>query len=316
MMIWNIKKRFKKKKKITFTGERSEIKKFNFYIVTVPTPVKKNNNPDLSYLKNACKDISIAKGSYIILESTVYPGATREICIPILQKYSGLKFKKDFYVDIAQRISVGDKNRDLKNTIKIVSAEPKNQISTIKYIYSKILKKKVYEAESIEVAEFAKVFENTQRDLNISLINELSIICNKMKINTKDVINAAATKWNFIKLYPGLVGGHCISVDPYYLNYKSNKIGYKTRVINAGRNVNNDMPKFVFKNINEKLMSYRKSKNRKVAVLGLTFKENCKDIRNSKIFDLVDIFEKNNWKVYLHDPYAINDEVKNMYEKK
>lgn len=312
------KKDFVKKNKIKFTNDSSELKNCNFFIVTVPTPVKKNNTPDMTYLEKACKEIGpyLKKESFVVFESTVYPGATREICVPILEKYSNLKFKKDFFIGYSpERISVGDKNKDLKNITKIISCDPKNKISYIKYVYSKVLKNKLYEAESIEVAEFAKVFENTQRDLNISLVNELSLICNKMNIDTKNVINAAATKWNFIKYNPGLVGGHCISVDPYYLSFKAKKIGYKTRLINAGRNVNNKMPRFVFENIKKKIDKNINLKNLKVGVMGLSFKENCKDIRNSKIFDLIDIFEKNGIKTYLHDPYVINEEVEKMYNK-
>lgn len=313
------KKDFIRKNKIIFTTEQSKLKNCNFFIVTVPTPVKKNNTPDMSYLKKACSQIGVnlKKGSFVVFESTVYPGATREVCVPILEKYSGLKFKKDFFIGYSpERISVGDKNKDLKNITKIISSEPKDKISQIKSVYSKILKNKLYEAESIEIAEFAKVFENTQRDLNISLMNELSLICNKMNINTKNVISAAATKWNFIKFNPGLVGGHCISVDPYYLSYKAKRLGYKTKLINAGRNVNNKMPKFVFENIKKKIDKNINLKKLKVGIMGLTFKENCKDIRNSKIFDLIDIFEKNGIKTYLHDPYVLPEEVEVMYKKK
>tara|TARA_B100000575_G_scaffold248685_1_gene214709 strand:- start:361 stop:1650 length:1290 start_codon:yes stop_codon:yes gene_type:complete len=309
---------FFKKNKIKFTNDSSQLVNCNFFIVTVPTPVKKNNTPDMTYLEKACIKIGpyLKKDSFVVFESTVYPGATREICIPILEKYSNLKFRKDFFIGYSpERISVGDKNKNLKNITKIISSDPNNKISYIKYVYSKILKNKLYIAESIEVAEFAKVFENTQRDLNISLVNELSLICNKMNIDTKNVINAAATKWNFVKYNPGLVGGHCISVDPYYLSYKAKKIGYKTRLINAGRNVNNKMPRFVFENIKKKLNKNINLKNLKVGIMGLSFKENCKDIRNSKIFDLIDIFEKNGIKTYLHDPYVINEEVEKMYNK-
>ena len=313
------KKDFKKKGAIKFTTDSSELRHCNFFIVTVPTPVKKNNTPDMSYLIKACKEIAfnLRKGSFVVFESTVYPGATRDVCVPILEKYSGLKFKKDFFIGYSpERISVGDKNKDLKNITKIISSEPKNKMSYVKDVYSKILKNKLYEAESIEVAEFAKVFENTQRDLNISLMNELSLICNKMNINTKNVINASSTKWNFVRYNPGLVGGHCISVDPHYLSFKAKKIGYKTKLINAGRNVNNKMPKFVFENIKKKIDKKINLKKLKVGILGLSFKENCKDIRNSKIFDLVDIFENNGIKTYLHDPYVLRQEVEKMYKKK
>lgn len=312
------KKDFIKKNEIKFTTDSSELLNCNFFIVTVPTPVKKNNTPDLSYLKNACSKIGVnlKKGSFVVFESTVYPGATREVCVPILERYSGLKFKEDFFIGYSpERISVGDKNKDLKNITKIISSDPPKKISDIKKVYSKILKNNLYEAESIEVAEFAKVFENTQRDLNISLMNELSLICNKMNINTKSVINAASTKWNFVKFNPGLVGGHCISVDPYYLSFKANRIGYKTKLINAGRNINNKMPKFVFENIKKKLVKNTNLQKLKVGILGLSFKENCKDIRNSKIFDLIDIFEKNGIKTYLHDPYVIKEEVEKTYKK-
>jgi|688.fasta_scaffold174339_2 UDP-N-acetyl-D-galactosamine dehydrogenase len=313
------KKNFKTKYNIKFSSTSDILQYSNFIIVTVPTPVTASNKPDLSYLKKACLEIGkyIKKNSIVVFESTVYPGATREICIPIIEKISKFKLGKDFFVGYSpERISVGDNKYHLKNIVKIISGDSIKSREIIKKVYSKILDKKLYKAESIEVAEFAKVFENTQRDLNISLVNELSIISNKLGINSKSVINAASTKWNFMKFTPGLVGGHCISVDPYYLAYKSKKVGYQTRVINAGRHVNNAMPYFIYDNIKNRIIKNKKKfKKLKVIVLGLTFKENCKDIRNSKIFDLIKIFDKKKCEVFLHDPYAIKEEVKEIYNK-
>ena len=313
------KKNFNTKHSLKFSNDPNILKYSNFIIVTVPTPVTSTNIPDFSYLKKACLEIGnhIKKNSIVVFESTVYPGATREICIPIIEKVAKFKLGKDFFVGYSpERISIGDNTYNLKNIVKIISADSNKSRKIIKKVYSKILDKKPYEAESIEVAEFAKVFENTQRDLNISLVNELSIISNKLGISSDSVIKAATTKWNFMKFTPGLVGGHCISVDPYYLAYKSKKIGYQTKVINAGRHVNNAMPHFIYNNIKNRLIkSKKKLEKLKIIVLGLTFKENCKDIRNSKIFDLIKILDKKKFKVFLHDPYAIKEEVKEMYNK-
>lgn len=310
------KKKLKNKNNLKFFNNPSVLKNADFVIVTVPTPVNKKNIPDLSFLKKACIEIgeNIKKNTVIVFESTVYPGATREFCIPIIEKVSKLKLGKNLFIGYSpERISVGDSKYTLKKIIKIISGDSKKTIKILKYVYSKILKNKLYFAESLEVAELAKVFENTQRDLNISLVNELSIICNKLNINTNSVIKAASTKSNFIKFTPGLVGGHCISVDPYYLSYKSKKLGYSTKVINAGRLVNNQMPNFIFNNIKKK---FNNLNNKKIIILGLTFKENCNDIRNSKIFDLIQLFENEECKLYLHDPYALKAEVKAIYKKK
>ena len=275
-------------KKINFFSKPINLKDYNFLIVTVPTPVNKKNVPDLSFLKKSCIQIgkNLKSKSIIVFESTVYPGVTNEFCIPILKRESNLKYKRSFNVGYSpERISVGDNNNTLRNITKVISGDSKIAKNKIYFVYSKIIKK-IFVAKSIEVAEFAKVLENTQRDLNISLMNELSIICNKMAINSFDVINAAATKWNFIKYQPGLVGGHCIGVDPYYLSYKARKIGYKPIVINASRFVNNEMSNFIYKEIIKRIKVLKKNnKKLKILVLGLTFKENCKDLRNSKIFD-------------------------------
>lgn len=326
--ISNLKKGFdkynqvKKKdinKKIFFFNDPAYIKKYNFLIITVPTPVNNRNVPDLFFLKKSCIEVgkNLKQGSVIVFESTVYPGVTNDFCIPLLEKNSKLKYKKSFNVGYSpERISVGDNYYTLKNITKVISGDSEFTIKKIKYVYSKIIKN-IYIAKNIEVAEFSKVLENTQRDLNISLMNELSIICNKMKISSHDVINAASTKWNFHKYNPGLVGGHCIGVDPYYLSYKAKKIGYKPIVINASRYVNDKMSNFIYKEIiNKTKLNDRKNKKLKILFLGLTFKENCKDIRNSKIFDVIKKFQKKKHQVFLNDPYAIKYEVEKLYDEK
>ena len=304
---------------IFFTSEANEIKKANFYIVTVPTPIDKNNKPDLKYLISATEDIAkvLKKGDLVVYESTVYPTCTREICIPILEKISNLKLNKSFYCGYSpERINPGDKKNTVANINKIVSGSNDFALKKIFTVYKKIIKAKLFKASSIEVAEAAKIIENTQRDLNIGLVNEFSQIFNKLKIDTEEVLNMASTKWNFHSYTPGLVGGHCIGVDPYYLTYKSKKIGHYPKIILAGRNVNDKMSNYVAKEVIKKLNKSRKRLviKKKILILGCTFKENCPDIRNSKIFDLHNHLSKiSNLEINIFDPIAQYEEVLNEY---
>ena len=297
---------FKKSKKLIFTKNENFIKKANVIIICLPTPIDNNKKPDLSILIEGSKTISknLSKGSLIIYESTVYPTTTESICIPILEKYSGLKHKIDFNVGYSpERINPGDKFHRLINIAKVVSGDTYDTAIRIKIIYKKIIKAKIFIAKNIKVAEAAKIIENTQRDLNIALINELSMIFKKINIDTKDVLNAASTKWNFLKFTPGLVGGHCIGVDPYYLSYFSKKIGHTPLVINAGRKVNDFMTNYVINNIIEHLKKYKiKTNEAKLLILGISFKKNCNDIRNSKILEIIDFFKSKNSKIQLYDP--------------
>ena len=296
---------FKKSKHLIFSHNFSDLKKTNIFIICLPTPVNNKNLPDLSILKSGSKIVAknLKKNSIVIYESTVYPTVTENICLPILKKYSNLEYKKDFNIGYSpERINPGDKNHTLTKITKVVAGDTKTTAAIIKKLYQSIIKK-VYVAKSIQVAESAKIIENTQRDLNIALMNELSIIFKKMGINTKDVLNAASTKWNFVNFKPGLVGGHCIGVDPYYLSYFSKKIGHEPKVISAGRNLNNNMTKYVLTNI----LLFLKKKNillseSKIIFLGLTFKKNCTDIRNSKIIEIINFLVKKKSKVQMHDP--------------
>ena len=275
------------KKKIFLSSDHKYLGKCNFYILTVPTPVKTNNKPDLFQLINATKTVAkyISKESYIIYESTVYPGVTEDICIPILEKISKLKINKDFYCGYSpERINPGDKKHSFENIDKIVSSSNKSSLNKIGKLYKTVVKAKIIKAPSIKSAEAAKIIENTQRDVNIALINEFSIICKLLNLNVSEVLKLAGTKWNFINFKPGLVGGHCIGVDPFYLSYKSNQLGHKPKMIDSGRIVNDDMSKYLAKYIK----NYTKNifKNPKILILGFTFKENCSDFRNTKVLDL------------------------------
>ena len=302
-------------KKINFTHKDIDLKDCNIFIVTVPTPVKKNNKPDLSHILDASKLVGsyLNKNDIVIYESTGYPGMTEEQCVPVLEKKSQLVYRENFNCGYSpERINPGDKKHELKKIIKIVSASNKKTLDILKYVYGKIIEAKVVTAPSIIVAEAAKVIENTQRDLNIALANELSIICSKLKIDTKEVINAASTKWNFHKYSPGLVGGHCIGVDPYYLTYKSKLLGYNPKIILAGRKLNDSMAEYVFSNLKKILKKENfKKKNLKILILGITFKENCPDIRNSQSLKLTNFIKKEYNKVYIYDQIAniedIND---------
>jgi len=309
----------KNNKNLNFSNKESDIKNSDIFIVTVPTPVDSKNQPDLKHLAEASKIVgkSIKKNSIVIYESTVYPGCTEEICVPILERNSKLKRNIDFhYAYSPERINVGDKLHNLENIKKIVSASNKRTLNKVFKLYSTIIKAGVYQAESIKVAEAAKVIENTQRDLNIALVNELSIIFERLDINTQDVLNAASTKWNFIKYLPGLVGGHCVGVDPYYLTYKAKKVGYNPRVILSGRLTNDNMSKHIF-SLTLKHIQKRKitKKNVKVLILGYSFKENCSDIRNSKVKDLVNFFLKENIETKIYDPLIIKSHLVKNHKK-
>jgi UDP-N-acetyl-D-galactosamine dehydrogenase len=297
---------FKKSKNLIFSTNEKLIRKANIIFVCLPTPIDIKKKPDISILIAGTETISrnLSKDSLIIYESTVYPTTTESICIPILEKYSGLKHKIDFNVGYSpERINPGDKLHRLTNIAKIVSGDSYNTAFRIKKIYEKIIKAKIFIAKNIKVAEAAKIIENTQRDLNIALINELSIIFKKININTKEVLRAAATKWNFLKFKPGLVGGHCIGVDPYYLTYFSKKIGHTPLVINAGRRVNDYMTNYVVNNI----LTFLKKKKIKInkarlLILGISFKKNCADIRNSKIIEIINFFRTKKSHIQLYDP--------------
>ena len=304
---------FIKSKKIIFTNSIKKLKLADFVIIAVPTPVTKNNEPDLSILKNATIEVSknLKKNSIIIYESTVYPGATEEICIPLIEKYSNFKWKKEFNVGYSpERINPGDKNHTLTKICKIVSGDTNQSTKSIKNIYSKIIKAGVFEAKSIKVAEAAKVIENSQRDINIAFVNELSKIFNIMDIDTKDVLDAASTKWNFLPFKPGLVGGHCIGVDPYYLTYKSSKLNYKPKIILSGRKLNDGMAVYVAKRLIKEMKS-RKFKNtkNKILIMGFAFKENCSDFRNSKIIDIYNYLCAKKFKVDIFDHIVDSNEV-------
>ena len=310
---------FKKSKYLKLTNSSYDLRNSNCFIVTVPTPVKSNNAPDFSYLIAACKNIGkfIKKNNIVIFESTVYPGATEEVCVPILEKVSKLKYKSDFFCGYSpERINPGDKKHNLVNIKKIVSATDKKTLSIINKIYKQIIKVGTYKVDSIKVAEAAKVIENTQRDLNIALINEISIIFNKMNIDTESVLKAAGTKWNFLPFKPGLVGGHCIGVDPYYLTSKAKAIGYKTKIILAGRSLNDSMGKYIGKNLKD-IMKKKKIiiKHSKILIMGLTFKEDCKDIRNTKVVDIYKYLLKFTKNIDLYDPIASKTDIFSVYNK-
>jgi len=306
-----------KKKKIIFTGNKNNLKSINCFIITVPTPVNKLKVPDLKFLFNACETVGrfLKKGNIVIFESTVFPGCIEENCVPILERYSKIKFNRDFFCGYSpERVNPGDKLHTISNIKKITSGSQPSIANLIDKLYNEIVNVGTYKAPSIKIAEAAKVIENIQRDVNISLINELSIIFNKLNIDTKEVLDAAKTKWNFLNFQPGLVGGHCIGVDPYYLSYKAMKIGYKPRVILAGREINEKMGNHVALTlINEIKKKKIKSKNSKILLMGLTFKENCSDIRNSGAKKVFLSLKKFNYKLDLYDPLADEEDVFREY---
>ncbi len=302
---------------VEFTCDETKLKEAKFHIVAVPTPVNADHTPDLTPVEGASRIVgrNLVKGSVVVYESTVYPGVTEDVCIPILEEESGLKCGVDFKVGYSpERINPGDKEHRLETIVKIVSGMDEETLELVADVYSLVIEAGVYKAESIKVAEAAKVIENSQRDINIAFMNELSIIFNKMGIDTTAVLKAAGTKWNFLKFFPGLVGGHCIGVDPYYLTYKAEQIGYHSQIILAGRRINDDMGKYIAENTVKKLISCGKSvKDSKVAVLGLTFKENCPDTRNTKIVDIINELAEYGVQSYVTDAYAENDDAKKEY---
>ena len=302
---------------ISFTNSLEELRQAKFFIVAVPTPVDEHNVPDLTPVKKASETIGkvIKKGDYVVFESTVYPGCTEEDCLPIIEKFSGLKNITDFKLGYSpERINPGDKKHTLSSIIKVVSGCDAESADEIAKVYELVVAAGVHRASSIKVAEAAKIIENTQRDLNIALMNELSIIFDKMGINTFEVLEAAGTKWNFLKFTPGLVGGHCIGVDPYYLTYKASELGYNSRVILAGRYINDNMSNYVARKIVRHIISTVSDvKSARVLVMGATFKENVSDIRNSKVADVVKELQSFFLNVDVVDPHASSEELQHEY---
>jgi UDP-N-acetyl-D-glucosamine/UDP-N-acetyl-D-galactosamine dehydrogenase len=302
---------------IHFTCNIDELREAKFFIVAVPTPIDSHNLPDLTPLLSATKTVGqvLKKGDYVVYESTVYPSCTEEDCIPLLEKISGLTFLKDFKVGFSpERINPGDKEHTLTKIVKVVSGCDDESLDTIAKTYELVVKAGVHRASSIKVAEAAKIIENTQRDINIAFMNELSLIFNKLNINTFEVLEAAGTKWNFLKFFPGLVGGHCIGVDPYYLYYKAKELGIHAQIINAGRSINDSMAEHIAVQTVKKMITAGKTINSsRVLVMGATFKENVSDIRNSKVADIVKELKSFGVAVDITDPYADSDDLKHEY---
>lgn len=308
-----------KKTGLSFTSNPEELKEVNTYIVTVPTPIDSFNNPDLTPLIKASETIgkTLGKGDIVIYESTVYPGCTEEDCVPVLEKFSGMKFNQDFFCGYSpERINPGDKINTLTKIKKITSGSTPEVADLVDAMYNSILENGTHKAPNMKVAEAAKAVENSQRDVNISFMNELALICDRVGIDTNDVIEAAGTKWNFLKYRPGLVGGHCISVDPYYLAHKAKALGYDTKVILSGRAVNNSIAKFIAdKTIKLMIQKDHKIKDSNVLILGVTFKENCPDCRNTKVVDIATELEEFGCKVDIYDPWASPAVVEHEYGK-
>ena len=302
---------------VEFTADPSRLKEAKFHIVAVPTPVNDDHTPDLTPVEGASRILgqNLTKGSIVVFESTVYPGVTEDICVPILEKESGLKCGVDFKIGYSpERINPGDKVHRLETITKIVSGMDAETLDEVAHIYELVVEAGVYRAESIKVAEAATVIENSQRDINIAFMNELSIIFNKMGIDTKSVLSAAGTKWNFLKFQPGLVGGHCIGVDPYYLTYKAEQLGYHSQIILSGRRINDDMGKYVAENLVKNLIKADiPVKSAKVAILGFTFKENCPDTRNTKVIDIYKELQEYGITPMVVDPAADAAEAKRLY---
>jgi UDP-N-acetyl-D-galactosamine dehydrogenase len=302
---------------VEFTSEETKLKEAKFHIVAVPTPVNSDHTPDLRPVESASRSVgrNLTKGSIVVFESTVYPGVTEEICIPILEKESGMKCGEDFKVGYSpERINPGDKVHRLETIVKVVSGMDEESLDIIAKVYELVVDAGVHRAESIKVAEAAKVIENSQRDINIAFMNELSIIFNKMGIDTKAVLNAAGTKWNFLNFFPGLVGGHCIGVDPYYLTYKAEQLGYHSQIILSGRRINDDMGKYIVENLIKNLIKADiPVKDAKVAILGFTFKENCPDTRNTRVIDIVNELKEYGINPMIVDPEADSEEAKHEY---
>lgn len=305
---------------VNFTSDEKKLKEAKFHIIAVPTPINKDHTPDLKPLEFASKTLgrNLTKGSIVVYESTVYPGVTEDICVPILEKESGLKCGIDFKIGYSpERINPGDKTHRLESITKVVSGMDEETLDDIARVYELVVEAGVYRAESIKVAEAAKVIENSQRDINIAFMNELSIIFNKMNIDTKSVLKAARTKWNFLNFLPGLVGGHCIGIDPYYLTYKAEQVGYSSQVILAGRRINDNMGKYVAENLIKLLIkadiNVRKAQ---VGILGFTFKENCPDIRNTRVIDIVNELKEYSIEPLISDPQANLEEAMHEYNIK
>jgi UDP-N-acetyl-D-galactosamine dehydrogenase len=308
---------FQAARELLVTSDPAELSGADYIVVAVPTPVDLAHQPDFSPLVGASEAVGrhMKRGAIVIYESTVYPGATEEICIPVLEKYSGMKWKADFHVGFSpERINPGDKQHTLTRILKVVSGDDADTLEKIAVLYESVITAGVHRASSIKVAEAAKVIENTQRDLNIALMNELAIIFDKLEIDTLEVLQAAGTKWNFLPFRPGLVGGHCIGVDPYYLTHKAEMIGYIPQVILAGRRINDSMAKFVAEQtIKHIIKADTNVKGARVNVLGLAFKENCPDLRNSKVADLINELKSYGIDIHVHDPVASPEEARHEY---
>ncbi|TLX77644.1 nucleotide sugar dehydrogenase [Labilibacter sediminis] len=302
---------------IEFTSNIEDIKEASFHVVAVPTPINQHNLPDLNPLLGATRTVgkALKKGDVVVFESTVYPGCTEDDCVPILEKESGLKFGTDFKIGYSpERINPGDKEHTLTKILKIVSGSDEEALNIVADVYESIITAGIYKASTIKVAEAAKIIENTQRDVNIALMNELSLIFDRMDINTYEVLEAAGTKWNFLKFFPGLVGGHCIGVDPYYLTYKANALGYHTKIIDGGRVINDSMGSYVAeKTIKKLIKNGHKVNGAKILIMGATFKENVSDIRNSKVADVYNELISFSANVDVVDPYASSEELMEEY---
>ncbi len=298
---------------VEFTSDEAKLREAKFHIVAVPTPVNSDHTPDLTPIESASRTLgrNLTKGSIVVYESTVYPGVTEDICIPILEKESGLECGVDFKVGYSpERINPGDKVHRLETIVKVVSGIDEETLDIVAKVYELVVDAGVHRAESIKVAEAAKVIENSQRDINIAFMNELSIIFNKMGIDTQAVLKAAGTKWNFLKFHPGLVGGHCIGIDPYYLTYKAEQMGYHSQIILSGRKINDDMGKYVAESTVKKMIKANKQINgSKVAIFGITFKENCPDVRNTKVIDIINELEEYGIEVKIVDPVADKEDL-------
>ncbi len=303
--------------KLSFTAEPEDLSTCNFFIIAVPTPIDAAKRPDLTYLESASHTVGnlLKEGDTVVYESTVYPGATEEVCVPILEDLSGLKLNEDFYCGYSpERINPGDREHRLPNIVKITSGSTAEAAEYIDGIYKSIITAGTFRASSIKVAEAAKVIENTQRDVNIALINELSLIFNKLTINTSEVLAAAGTKWNFLNFHPGLVGGHCIGVDPYYLTHKAQEVGYHPNMILAGRRLNDNMGHYIGSRVIKLMINKSIDVSKaKVLIMGLTFKENCPDLRNTKVVDIVDELEEYGIEVVVYDPWVDSDEAQAEY---
>jgi UDP-N-acetyl-D-galactosamine dehydrogenase len=299
------------------SNDPEDIKSCRFHVIAVPTPINEDKTPNLTPVVSASETVGkyLEKGSIVVYESTVYPGVTEDICIPILEKESGLKHGVDFKVGYSpERINPGDKVHRLETIVKVVSGCDEESLETIAKVYEEIIEAGVHRASCIKVAEAAKVIENSQRDINIAFMNELSIIFNEMNIDTKEVLEAASTKWNFLNFYPGLVGGHCIGVDPYYLTYKAEQMGYHSQIILSGRKINDDMGKFVAQNTVKQLIKADKQiKGSRVGIMGVTFKENCPDVRNTKVVDVISELEEYGIETIVYDPVADLRDLENEY---